>query len=220
MSAKFPRGEQTHSQPSVYCLWGFWIWSLFCNALYSFLILQSSWRGRGCWSLWFNCFLDTLWLLVSCGSFSRCQGLVCSVWLWYFLITLAYYFFSSVSIWNLSLICPVVSEKFFENVDVRTPDSLTNYLLAHPWVLGSDELKDRAQSILRIKDHITWEKLFLRIKLTFAFLLNWRLFTQVWQGCKRDQDTNNGWTESLLQPDNNQVSIHSNETSKDKLPII
>ena len=57
-----------------------------------------------------------------------------------------------VSIWNLSLIGPVVSEeKMFENVDGRTTDDgrtdgrtdngVTGILLAHPWAFGSGELK-------------------------------------------------------------------------------
>ena len=33
------------------------------------------------------------WLL--CGSSSRCHGFVCSLWLWYFLIILTYYLWSS-----------------------------------------------------------------------------------------------------------------------------
>ena len=41
-----------------------------------------------------------------------------------------------VSIWNMSLIGPVVSEKMFENVDRRTDDGVTGILLAHPWVVA------------------------------------------------------------------------------------
>ena len=53
-----------------------------------------------------------------------------------------------VSIWNLNLIGPVVSEeKMFEIVDGRMPDDrrrtdagVTGILLAHPWAFGSGEL--------------------------------------------------------------------------------
>ena len=31
------------------------------------------------------CLLHVLWMLLFCGSYSGCRGLVCSVWLWYFL---------------------------------------------------------------------------------------------------------------------------------------
>ena len=31
-----------------------------------------------------NCLPKILWLLFFCGSSSRCRGLVCGVWLWYF----------------------------------------------------------------------------------------------------------------------------------------
>ena len=42
-----------------------------------------------------------LWLLVFYVSFSWCLVLVCSVWLWYFLVTLTYFFMdSSSSYWN------------------------------------------------------------------------------------------------------------------------
>ena len=52
------------------------------------LILQSSWLEKESWFLFFNCLPDVLWLLVFCGSFSQCRGLVCGVWLWHFLIIL------------------------------------------------------------------------------------------------------------------------------------
>ena len=57
----------------------------------SLLVLQSSWRGRESWLLCFKCLPDVLWLLVFCGSYSRCLGLVCSVWSWCFLIMLTYF---------------------------------------------------------------------------------------------------------------------------------
>ena len=57
----------------------------------SFLVLQSSWRGRESWLLDFNCLPGVLWLSVVCGTSSQCRGLVCSVYLWYFLIKLTYY---------------------------------------------------------------------------------------------------------------------------------
>ena len=52
----------------------------------SILVLQSSWWGRESWLLCLVCLPDVLWGL--CGSFSRCRGFVCSLWLWYFLIIL------------------------------------------------------------------------------------------------------------------------------------
>ena len=49
--------------------------------LYVLLVLQSPWWGGERWLLlYFNCLTDVLWLLVMCGSFSGCHGLVCSVW--------------------------------------------------------------------------------------------------------------------------------------------
>ena len=56
----------------------------------SFLVLQSSWWGRESWLLCLFCLLVVSWWLN--GSSSRCHGVVCSLWLWYFLIILTYYF--------------------------------------------------------------------------------------------------------------------------------
>ena len=39
---------------------------------------------------WLCCLPGVSWLL--CDSSSRCHGLVCSLWLWYFLIKFTYYF--------------------------------------------------------------------------------------------------------------------------------
>ena len=56
----------------------------------SILVLQSSWWRRESWLLCFVCLPGVSWLL--CGSSSRCHGFLCSLWFWYFLITLTYYF--------------------------------------------------------------------------------------------------------------------------------
>ena len=49
-----------------------------------------SWWGRESWFLCLICLPGVLWWLS--GSSSRCNGVVCSLWLWYFLIILTYYF--------------------------------------------------------------------------------------------------------------------------------
>ena len=56
----------------------------------SILVFQSSWWGRESWLLCLSCLPGVLWWLS--GSSSRCHGVVCSLWLWYFLIILTYYF--------------------------------------------------------------------------------------------------------------------------------
>ena len=56
----------------------------------SILVLELSWWGRENWLLCLVCLPGVPWLL--CCSSSRCHGLVCSLWLWYFLIILTYYF--------------------------------------------------------------------------------------------------------------------------------
>ena len=58
----------------------------------SILVLQSSWWGRESWLLCLICLPGVLWWLSD--SSSRCHGVVCSLWLWYFLIILTYYFLS------------------------------------------------------------------------------------------------------------------------------
>ena len=56
----------------------------------SILVLQSSWWGRESWLLCLICFTGVSWWLSS--SSSRCHGVVCGLWLRYFLIILTYYF--------------------------------------------------------------------------------------------------------------------------------
>ena len=61
----------------------------------SILVLQSSWWGRESWLLCLICLAGvSRWLS---GSSSRCHGVVCSLWLWYFLIILTYYFYIKIS---------------------------------------------------------------------------------------------------------------------------
>ena len=66
----------------------------------SFLVLQSSWRGRESWLLCFYCILDFLILQMSCSSSSRCCGLVYSMWSWYSLIILTYFLY-----YDLTVVC-------------------------------------------------------------------------------------------------------------------
>ena len=56
----------------------------------SILVLQSSWWGRESWLLRSICLPGVSWWLS--GSSSGCHGVVFSLWLWYFLIILTYYF--------------------------------------------------------------------------------------------------------------------------------
>ena len=55
----------------------------------SILVLQSSWWRRESWLLCLICLPGVSWWLS--GSSSQCHGVVCSFWLWYFLIVLTYY---------------------------------------------------------------------------------------------------------------------------------
>ena len=45
----------------------------------SFLVLESSRRGRESWLLYFNCVITGMWLIMFCASFSWCHGLVCVI---------------------------------------------------------------------------------------------------------------------------------------------
>ena len=64
----------------------------------SSLILQSSRLGRESWLLYFCCDLNVMSMLSFFGSSSRCLGLVCSMWLWNFLVILTYFFYVGSSI--------------------------------------------------------------------------------------------------------------------------
>ena len=55
----------------------------------SILVLQPYCWGRKDWLLCLVCLPGVLWL---CYSSWRCHGFICSLWLWYFLIILTYYF--------------------------------------------------------------------------------------------------------------------------------
>ena len=61
----------------------------------SILVLQSSWWGRESWLLCLICLPFVLWWLS--GSSSRCHGVVCNLWLWYFLIILICYFWGATA---------------------------------------------------------------------------------------------------------------------------
>ena len=72
-----------------HCLWEFCVCICFVKHYFvSILVLQSSWRGRESWLLCYYRLTDVLLLYMFCGSSSQCLGLVCSMWLWYFLIKL------------------------------------------------------------------------------------------------------------------------------------
>ena len=88
------------------CLYGFGVWPLFCHAVLSghsrfVTILMGNrelggesrhldWVERaGCFTY---CLPNVLWLLVFCDSSMRCFGLVCNLWLYYFLVIPIYSF--------------------------------------------------------------------------------------------------------------------------------
>ena len=111
----------------------------------SFLVLQSSWRGNESWLLYFVWLPGALWLLLFCGSISRYRGLVCSVWLCFFLITLIYF------------LC-----KCLILVSVQIPLSLEH--------LGGSVISDCGISWLHLR---SFETTFETKGLTWAFMFYW-----------------------------------------------
>ena len=79
----------------------------------SILVLQSSWWGRESWLLCLICLPGVSWWLS--GSSSRCHGVVCSLWLWYFLIILTYYFLWQGQRFLLYLYGEILKISFFCN---------------------------------------------------------------------------------------------------------
>ena len=72
----------------------------------SILVLQSSWWGRESWLLCFICLPGVSWWLS--GSSSRFHGVVCGLWLWYFLVILTYYFCGVLTSWLSCMWCFIV----------------------------------------------------------------------------------------------------------------
>ena len=64
----------------------------------SILVLQSSWWGRESWLLCLICLPGVSWWLS--GSSSRCHGVGCSLWLWYYLIIHTYLLFIPINTWQ------------------------------------------------------------------------------------------------------------------------
>ena len=87
-----------------YCCWGSVFGPCFVVLyLVPFLVLQSSWRGRESWFLYFHCLSGVLWLWLTCGSSSQCLRLVCCVLLWYLLIIYTYFFIAYMYYY---ILCP------------------------------------------------------------------------------------------------------------------
>ena len=73
----------------------------------SILELQSSRWGRESWLLCLICLPGVSWWLNRFSS--RCHGVVCGLWLWYFLIILIYFYYVPWTFWNKEEIfaCPL-----------------------------------------------------------------------------------------------------------------
>ena len=73
--------------------------------------------GRESWLLCLICLPGVLWWLS--GASSRCHGVVCGLWLWYFLIILIYYFLLHIQ-WE----SPITLTSWF-SLDFRRQQPLT-----------------------------------------------------------------------------------------------
>ena len=59
----------------------------------AYISVLTFWKGRESWLLSYFCLTDVFLLLMFCGSSSRCHGLVCCMWMWYFLTILTYFLY-------------------------------------------------------------------------------------------------------------------------------
>ena len=93
----------------------------------SILVLQSSWWGRESWLLCLFCLPGVSWWLS--GSSSRCRGVVCGLWLWYFLIILIYYFWT-LHFCKLMIVFKICNVNNWKNLEKSVSYQLT-YRLRH-----------------------------------------------------------------------------------------
>ena len=103
----------------------------------SILVLQSSWWGRESWLLCLICLPGVSWWLS--GSSSQCHGVVCSLWLWYFLIILTHYFCTISSgqdfpLRKRQMSLPVKARTSSEAEHVAPPNS-PDYFLSSTYLL-------------------------------------------------------------------------------------
>ena len=61
---------------------------LYVLSCFAIIVTRERERERECWLLCCYCTLDDVLQLIPCSSSSRCRGLICSLRVWYFLITL------------------------------------------------------------------------------------------------------------------------------------
>ena len=90
-------------------------------------------------------------------------------------------FLRSRSIWNLTLIGPVVSEEMFENVDGQTNAGVTGIvLLAHPWAFGSVEVKRKGHNSGKMLGLASLFELNLYFKMLSKLLIRDHNLAKIW----------------------------------------
>ena len=111
-------GRKESNQTNKLPLWDSVIVLFCCTILCVHSSFASSRWGRESWLLCLVCLPGVLWLL--CGSSSRCHGFACSLWLWYFLIILAYNIWQEVffiyyvyPIYTKEKLAPLLTAMFF-----------------------------------------------------------------------------------------------------------
>ena len=123
---------------TTHCLWGsVLVFVLVCIALCFCNHLDE----RESWLLCFNCLSYVLLLLMFCGCASRCCELVCSVWLWYFLIILTYLFYLCSNLMCAS--CALTG--LCEFTDIPKPSLLAYEILQSGSIIAFDKHRDLAR---------------------------------------------------------------------------
>ena len=106
----------------------------------SILVLQSSWWGRESCLLCLIRLPGVSWWLS--GSSSRCHGVVCGLWLWYFLIILTYYF---CAVHYVISGLPIFKIKLNNLLLKLTTDTTVNHL---PGVADGERVRERGSQLL------------------------------------------------------------------------
>ena len=149
----------------------------------SILVLQSSWRGRESWLLFYYCLTDVLSLYMFCDSSSRCCGLICSVWLWYFMIILTF--------WNIKIIFSQLATKTWKILLLaHLSGRLRGELLVYQWLRRPSSVRPSSvcPSVNIFKHLLLWNHWANWTQISYGDSLGWgneSLFKSSWS---RDQD--------------------------------
>ena len=134
----------------------------------SILVLQSSWWGRESWLLCLICLPGVSWWLS--GSSSRCHGVVCGLWMLYFLNILTYYFikdsqpYSSFGLGLYTFVWATMKENLSSGFPTkwdsnqsphlqRVARKLTYHLASLDMILSKER---RTKALIRLRGFADW----------------------------------------------------------------